>query len=287
MKTTMRLLCVASLLLWCGASAVQAQEKTGAKTAEVPAAKPEAAKPDAPKTAGPAMVTLMQVKGSVEVKPSADAAWQKAKTGMKVGSDWWISTGLRGQAVLKFEDNSIVVVQRLTEMTISKFSREKGTVKTHLKMKYGAVRVHVKKGTARNEFRVACPTATASVQGTKIQEFSYFKGLGSKILMGNEGTAKYGSQLGSLNVGSGEGTNDELLDPAVTARMKAWVPVTFSGFTKQEQNAAVWHGTVGAVVWQNLVPQSQTPPPPPPPPEPPCPPDPGDPEPPPRPPQPW
>jgi len=193
------------------------------------------------------------------VRPNAEADWQKAKAGMKLGPDWEISTGLRGQAVLKFADNSTVVVQRLTEMTIREFSRDKGTVKTQLKMKYGAVRVHVKKGTARNDFKVACPTATASVKGTIIQEFSYFKGLGSKILMGNEGTAGFVSKLGSMSVGSGEGTNDRLLDPVVSARLSTWVPVTFSGMTREEQKAALWHGTVGAVVWQNLVPTSNGP----------------------------
>ena len=93
---------------------------------------------------------------------------------MTLGPNWEISTGLRGQAVLKFEDNSVIVVQRLTQMKISEFEREPGTVKTQVELKYGAVRVQVEKGRRANDFKVSSPTATASVTGTKIQEISYF-----------------------------------------------------------------------------------------------------------------
>ncbi|KPJ56423.1 MAG: hypothetical protein AMS16_02435 [Planctomycetes bacterium DG_58] len=200
-----------------------------------------------------ATVTIAEAKGSVEVRPAADKPWTKAKVGMKLGPDWWISTGLQGQAVLRFEDNSEIVVQRLTEMTISEFSRTPETVKTRLKMKYGAVRIQVKKGTAANDFQVSCPTATASVKGTKIEEFSYFRGLGGKLRMGDEGKAKYHVNP-TISVGAGGTTDDKLTSPIVYAKMGTWVPINFSGYTSGETNSSFWHGTPGAGVWQNLNP---------------------------------
>jgi len=200
-------------------------------------------------------VTVVEAKGSVEVRPSADKPWVAAKSGMKLTSDWEISTGLNGQAVLRFEDNSEVVVQRLTEMKISEFSRTPGTVKTRLKMKYGAVRIQVKKGTAANDFKVSCPTATASVKGTKIKEFSYFRGLGGKLRMGNEGKAEY-SVNPTIPVGPGGKTDSNLTSPIVYAMMGTWVPVNFSGFTKEETWSSMWHGTGGEGAWGNLTPSS-------------------------------
>ena len=220
-------------------------------------AKPEAApKTEAVTKPNGGTVTVAEAKGSVEVRPSADKPWAKAKVGMKLTSDWEISTGLNGQAVLRFEDNSEVVVQRLTEMKISEFSRTPGTVKTRLKMKYGAVRIQVRKGTAANDFKVSCPTATASVKGTKIKEFSYFRGLGGKLRMGNEGKALY-SVNPTIPVGPGGTTDTKLTSPIVHAMKGTWVPVNFSGFTPGETKSSLWHGTGGAGAWGNL--NSKTP----------------------------
>ena len=173
MKRVISLLCIVGLVVWCTVGPAFAETKPAEKPKVDKTAKPKVEK-KVEKKDEIATVTLLQMKGSVEVRPSAKQPWAKAKTGMKLGSNWEISTGLRGKAVLKFADNSTVVVQRLTEMKISDFSKTKSTVKTRIRMKYGAVRVHVKKGTARNDFQVACPTATASVKGTKINQIQYF-----------------------------------------------------------------------------------------------------------------
>jgi hypothetical protein len=248
MKTTILLsiVCVLAALSAYGQDSAPT-EAPPAETGEVPPAETAPAPDDT-------AVTLVEMTGSVEVRESADKPWIKAKPGMKLSSSWEISTGLRGKAVLKFADNSTVLVQRLTEMKISEFSRSGGEVKTRLNMKYGAVRVHVKKGTARNDFQVSSPTATASVKGTIINEFTYFKGLGGKIQMGPEGSANYGQQGFGIPVGPGQGTNDKLLDPIISAKMKTWVPVTFTGFTQGENKSAVWHGTPGSTVWKHLAP---------------------------------
>ena len=218
MKRTLCVLIVGVLVLHLAATLSLAQRTPPVKEAEklvVTAAKP------APKTA---TVTVATVKGSVEVRPSAEGAWQPAKVGMKLGPKWWISTGLRGQALLRFEDNSEVLVQRLTEMEIGEFSRTPDKVKTRLNMKYGAVRVHVKKGTAANDFQVTSPTATASVKGTKIEEMSYYRGLGGKIRMGSEGKARYKVNP-TTTVGPGETTDDKGTSPIIYAKMRMWVPI--------------------------------------------------------------
>ena len=112
MKRIISLLCIVGLVVWCLVGPAFAEKKPAEKTA-----KPEVVKKDEIGT-----VTILQTKGSVEVRPAAKKPWVKAKAGMKLGPDWEISTGLRGKAVLKFANNSTVVVQRLTEMKISDFS---------------------------------------------------------------------------------------------------------------------------------------------------------------------
>jgi hypothetical protein len=122
-------------------------------------------------------------------------------------------------------------------------------------MKYGAVRVKVKKGTAMNDFKVASPTATASVRGTKIQEMSYYRGLGGKIRMGDEGKIGY-SVNPTIPLGPNQQSDDQLTNPIVYAKMSNWVPVNFSGHTKEEAMSSVWHNTPGAGVWDDLIPGS-------------------------------
>ena len=161
-------------------------------------------------------------------------------------------------------------------MKISEFSRTPAEVKTRLQMKYGSVRIQVKKGTAANDFRVASPTGTASVQGTKIEQFSYYRGLGGRIVMGSEGQAEYHVNP-TMTLGAGQMTNDQLVDPATFAKLAGWVPVNFTGYTPEEVKSSFWRGSLGEGVWANLVSTSnanqnnQSFPPPPPPPTPPAP----------------
>jgi hypothetical protein len=242
-------------------------------------------KPAAPtKGATGAVVTVAEVKGGVEVRPGADKPWVPATVGMKLGSEWEISTGLRGQAVLHFEDNSDIVVQRLTQMKIGEFTKTSGEVKTRIDLKYGAVRVQVKKGTAANDFKVSSPTATASVTGTKIEELSYYRGMGTQFRMGSEGHVEFHVNP-TMNVGPGEHTDDHLTNPIVFAIMGVWVPIGFPGYTPEETGSSFWHHTQFEGVWFNLNPSNPsnanqgteggpppthltTPPPPPPPPPP-------------------
>jgi len=266
----------AVVLYWSGIGS--AQGKPGGAPAAPAAAAAAPAKPAEAKEAPAAAtttVTVADMKGSVDVRPGADKPWTAATVGMKLTSDWEISTGVNGQALLRFEDNSEVLVQRLTEMKISEFSRTPTEVKTRLQMKYGSVRIQVKKGTAANDFRVASPTGTASVQGTKIEEFSYYRGLGGHIVMGNEGSAQYHVNP-TMTIGPGQMTNDHLVDPATFAKLAGWVPVNFTGYTPEETKSSFWRETLGEGVWNNLTQtnpsnsglnnQSFPPPPPPPPP---------------------
>jgi hypothetical protein len=241
------ILTIAGVVLFAATFTTWAQEEA--------APEPEAeAEAPAPAAAGPA-ATLVEFKGSVEVRSSEDSPWQAAEADMELGPNWWISTGLRGQAVLRFGESSDVVVQRLTEMKISEFSQSTEEVKTRLEMKYGAVRVQVKRVTAANDFAVSCPTATASVTGTKIKEMSYYRGVGAKLRMGDEGHAKF-SVNPTRPVGPNETTDDKLTSPIVYAKLTTWLPVTFNGFTRDEVRSNIWRGTLGPGSWEKLTPNS-------------------------------
>ena len=113
---------------------------------------------------------VIYIEGNVEYcknyeDKTEEHVWEKVEKGLILKQDYVISTGLRGKATLRFE-NGDLEIGRLTEMKISEFSRKNvNEKKSGLKMKYGSVRVFVKKGTARNEFRVAEPTSVCGVKG--------------------------------------------------------------------------------------------------------------------------
>lgn len=125
-------------------------------------------------------VTIFKVKGDVEVKSNKDAKWVKAKKGMVIVEGGGVSTSFDSSVYLKFEDYSYVVVKDMTQIKITKFLKKKATVKTNINLKIGTVKIRVKKGDFKSDFKVSNPVCTASVKGSEWEETA----LHNKVLVG-------------------------------------------------------------------------------------------------------
>ena len=201
--------------------------------------------------AGAEQVTLVEKKGSVDVRSAADRPWSPAKAGQVLGVDWEISTGINAQALLRFADNSEVTVKRLTEVRIADFRFAANVVKTDVRLKYGGLRLDVRKGTQANDFKVQTPVYLVGVAGTEVQEVSYYNGYGGKIRMGDEGVARV-SVNPTRRVVAGETTDHNLTSPIVYGKLGSWVPVNFPGYTPKEFQTSFWWGTTGPGAFDNL-----------------------------------
>ena len=196
-------------------------------------------------------VSLIEMRGSVEVRPGADKPWFPARPAQVLGIDWEISTGLNGEALLRFADNSEVRVKRLTEMTIADFRRDAKVVTTRLNIEYGAVEVNVRKGTQANDFQVKSPTYSLSVAGTEVKEISFYDGYGGMVRMGSRGkvVVKVNPTRG---IGPGETTDDKLTSPIIFAKKSSWVPLNIPGYTGGEQKSSLEQGVAGAGTYDKL-----------------------------------
>lgn len=215
----------ASLVLSFAALPARSQEakakpapKGAAPAADKPAKKPEAKAPAKPKDA-PMKVTVVKVVGVASYR-SADpkAKWQRLKAGQVLDELSLVRTGLGARVVLRFADYAQVTVKSATKIGIKEFRKSAKTqrVKTHVGLKYGAMRTHVDSTRAANDFSVSTPVATLSVRGTR----------GRTAFTGDLGHYTdstehrwYGlTSLGPIGLDEGEGT-DGVNPPSLLARI--------------------------------------------------------------------
>ncbi len=122
-------------------------------------------------TAEKLVATCIRVKGTVQYAPIAakstdTAAWKPVEVGQEYGEGVQIRTGVRSSALLKFGDDTIVMVDRSTLAAISEFRRTADTKRTRIGLDYGAVRAGVAEGGLRSDFAIDSPVATLSKRGT-------------------------------------------------------------------------------------------------------------------------
>ncbi|HTH12977.1 MAG TPA: FecR domain-containing protein [Spirochaetia bacterium] len=105
------------------------------------------------------------VKGKVEYLDGTD--WLPAKVGLSIPSGTTISTGFKSTAALEVM-GSVLFVKPLTRMVLASLVRDAQGTKTDLTLLAGKVRAEVKptSETAKTQFEVKGPEATASVRGT-------------------------------------------------------------------------------------------------------------------------
>lgn len=161
----------------------QPKTDTATKTAAAPADKP----------AEPVITcTVKSASGSVEWRPSGDAAWQPLKAGdsLPLGAD--VCTGFRAKCMLVFVDESSAVeVQPMTVLRIGEFERKDNKVRTRLYVQRGTTKTIVEKSRFESDFAIVTPEVTLAVRGTKVIRCRQSSDMGFRISL---------SQSGAINV---------------------------------------------------------------------------------------
>jgi len=188
----------------------------------------------------PLVVTMTKVGGSVEYRPDGESEWRDAVEGLKLNEGAQVSTGLASTAGLAFADNSVVVLDSLTEVVIDRFLRDSEAVRTTLKMKSGTLRAQVRSDRVRSDFRVSTPRVTGSVKGTEIHEFGTSPDLGDYVALGETGLLLVEDGRRRRYVDPRTATDSELIRLVEMARIKRrwWFPPLF-GLTREEYEAAI------------------------------------------------
>jgi len=127
---------------------------------------------------------IRELSGTVELKKSNSAAWEKAAQGQTVAADTVISTGFKSSAIIGIGD-SLISVRPLTRLSITELSGRSGTETINLSLQSGRIRADVNAPSGgRTILGVQSPVATASVRGTIFE-------MGVHELRVIEGTVEY------------------------------------------------------------------------------------------------
>lgn len=150
--------------------------------AQSPSTTPVAAK------AGPTerlSAECLSVKGSVQWAPigaraTDKDAWKPVKQGERYHDGIQIRTGLRSAVVLKFGDDTVAKVDRVTLAAIGEFHRTGDVKRIRFGLDYGAIRAGVAEevGELRSDLEIDAPSVTLSKRGTWDFELRVERGTG-------------------------------------------------------------------------------------------------------------
>jgi hypothetical protein len=133
---------------------------------------------DIPDGAETLTAEVVEVKGLVQraVVPDEDTdpdmvQWLPVSAGEKLAGGTQIRTGLRAHLILRFGDNSVVMIRRSTLASIDEFYRQAKTETVRLSLGYGAVRGGTTEGEVTSDFIVDSAVATLAKRGTEGWEF--------------------------------------------------------------------------------------------------------------------
>ena len=163
---------LAGLLITSGVAFAQAQpaptpnpgaaaEAPAAAAAESPAASP---------------VKILEVTGTAQHRPNAQAAWQALTTESTVPLGSEVRTGPRSSVRLQVGENSQVKLESLGIMTIADvaLNQDEQSIRTRLYKKYGKMTATVQHvGDLRNDYQIATPGATLAVRGSEVVHSGY------------------------------------------------------------------------------------------------------------------
>ncbi len=195
-----------AVLIWC-ASALQGQAAPKADDLEA---------------------TLVDFKGTVDVKRPEDKDWVPAARNMKLRKGAGVCTAIASTATLLFSSNLKIDVQPLTEARVDELAKETGGIKTELRLKFGIIEVDIQKGDLKSDMKVKAPNSTTSVSGshgivrapatdggcrvtlrTSTGTWSHDASRVGRDLFGEDVADDYGNQLRDLRL---FGSNNDFLD---------------------------------------------------------------------------
>lgn len=165
---------------------------------------------------------IVELSGKAEIQ--INGVWKEAAKGGVIPAGSVVSTGFKSSLTLKI-DGSTLVVNQLTRLKLEEILQKEDAVSSKVFLDTGRMKVDVKpKTTAKVNFQVQTPVATASVRGTAGEITA------SGQLSGSEGTWSYTAGNQTLYVPSGStviiDTNGAAITPQEVLTAQAAIPET-------------------------------------------------------------
>jgi len=110
--------------------------------------------------------TLVEFKGTVDVKRPEDKDWVAAARNMKLKKGSELCTSIASTASLLLTGNVKIDVKPLTQAKIEDLAKLGPGVNADLKLKFGTIEVDIQKGDLRSDMKVSAPSSTTSVSGS-------------------------------------------------------------------------------------------------------------------------
>jgi len=110
--------------------------------------------------------TLVEFKGTVDVKRPEDKDWVAAARNMKLKKGSEICTSVSSTAGLLFTGNVKIDVKPLTQARVDELAKQGNTLNVDLKLKFGSIEVDIQKGDLNSDMKVSAPNSTTSVSGS-------------------------------------------------------------------------------------------------------------------------
>lgn len=113
---------------------------------------------------------VKEIIGTVDFKGVKEDDWVELKPGSTLKEESFIQAHFRSEVILEVYDPSgksmgTVRVGSLTQCELSEF-KDGDKIKTKLDIKFGKVKIHLKKGIHTNDFRTSVGVCTGAIRGT-------------------------------------------------------------------------------------------------------------------------
>jgi hypothetical protein len=110
--------------------------------------------------------TLVDVKGTVDVKRPEDKDWVEAVRNMKLKKGSEICTSVASTATVLLTGNLKIDLRPLTQAKVEDLAKLGSDVNADLRLKFGAIEVDIQKGDLKSSMKVSAPISTTSVSGS-------------------------------------------------------------------------------------------------------------------------
>jgi hypothetical protein len=110
--------------------------------------------------------TLVDFKGTVDVKRPEDKDWVEAGRNMKLKKGSEICTSVASTASLLLTGNLKIDVRPLTQAKVEDLAKLGNNVDADLRLKFGSIEVDIQKGDLKSNMKVSAPNSTTSVSGS-------------------------------------------------------------------------------------------------------------------------
>ena len=150
---------------------------------------------------GKVVAAISTLKGLVLVKPVGSRKFIPAYKGQMLKSGEWVKTKDGVFVSIVFLDGSNIKIQQKSEVKVTSYRMTAKALKTSLEMKKGQAWSDVAAQGSAGEFKIATPTAVASVKGTEL-DLAYDAVSGESTLIVLEGSVEFIGDLGTILVGA-------------------------------------------------------------------------------------